>query len=296
MQSLKYAFRFIRASFSLASKNPRIQRSWLYLGVGSLLVLIFWFLPLSFVVYFLGLQPVSMILVGLICTFALISLMVLAEVFALYTCRAFDTTNSDQDEQKIKWPLLPEHWVDAAMFALGLPGKQLRQTFQQIFSHKETDRSHWLDTSYLILPAICLEDLSLSLAVARVKQIVGEHLLRFRADLVRVGLIAGVVQWVLIAGGVSLGLIVGMGMADRTTAGNWQLVLGTGVGMVIAWPPTMIGLAFSTFTRTVYHTALYQWVKNVEAARQTQDRDKASPPEILRRVLGKYSSSNHKEQ
>ena len=296
MQSLKYAFRFIHASFSLASKNPRIQRSWLYLGIGSLLALVFWFLPLSMVVYFIGLQPAGMILVGLICTFALISLLVLAKVFALTTCRAFGTIESDGEEQKIKWPLLPERWVDAALLALSLPGEQVSQTFQQVISPKESDRSPWLDTYYLILPVICLENLSLSQAVERVKQIVGDHLLRFRADLVQVRLVAGVVQWVLMAVGTVLGLILGLSLADPTSAGNAQRVFGAGAGMFLAWLPTMIGLVFGTFTRTIYHTALYQWVKNVEISRQTQAHDKASPPEILRRVLGKQSSSNHKER
>ena len=296
MQSLKYAFRFIHASFSLASKNPRIQKSWLYLGTGSLLALIFWFLPLSIVVYFLGLQPAGMILVGLICTFALINLLVLAQVFALITCHAFATVDGEGEEQKTKWPLLPERWVDAALFALSLPGKQIRQIFQQIISPKEADPSPWLDTSYLILPAICLEKLSLAEAVERVKHIVGEHLLRFRADLVRVKLVADVVQWVLVALGIILGAILGISLADPTSAGNWQRVLGAGAGMFLAWLPTVVGLVFGSFTRTIYHTALYQWVKNVETARRTQASDKASPPEILRRVLGKYSSNNHKER
>lgn len=295
MQSLKYAFRFISASFSLAVNNPRLQRSWLYLGVGSLLVLIIWFLPLSLIVYSLGLQPVGMVLVGLICTFALISLLVLAKIFALYTCRTFVTNGGDQEEHRAKLSLLPEHWVDAALFALSLPGRQLRQAFQRIISHEKTDPSPWLDAYYLILPVICLEDLSLLQAVERVNQIMGDHLLRFRADLVRVRLVADVVQWVLMLGGITLGFIVSISLVDPTTAGNGPRVLGAGIGMFIAWLPAMIGLLFSTYTRTVYTTALYQWVRNVEAARQTQERGKAYPPEILRLVLGKYSSRN-KEQ
>lgn len=296
MQSLTYAVRFIRASFSLASKKSQIQRSWLYLGIGSLLALIIWFLPLAIVVYFLGLQPVAMMLVGLICVFALISLLVLASVFALTTCRTFSTIDNDGEDQKTEQSLLPERWFDAALLALSLPGEQVRQTFQQIISPEASGRSPWLDTSYLILPVICLENLSLSQAVERVKQIVGEHLLRFRADLVRVRLVAGVVQWVLMAGGIILGFILGISLADPASAGNWQRVLGAGAGMILAWLPIMIGLVFGTFTRTIYHTALYQWVKNVETSRQTQARDQASPPEILRRVLGKQSSSNPKER
>ena len=289
MQSLKYAIRFISASFSLAAKNPRLQKSWFYLGVGSLVVLILWFLPLSLVVAFIGLQPAGMILVGLICTLALITLLVFGEIFALYICQAFDTVSGDREEQEIRWPFLPSHWIDVALFALSLPGKLLYQAAQQRFSSNKSDPSPWLDATYLILPVICLEDLSLSQAVERLNQIVGEHLLRFRADLVRVRLVAGVIQWILILGGLALGFITGINVADPSTAGIWQRVLGTGAGMVLAWLLTMVGLVFGTFTRTMYTTALYQWVKNVEAARQTQAREKGSPPEILRQVLGKYS-------
>lgn len=296
MQSLKYAFRFISASFSLAVKNPKLQESWLYLGAGSLIVLVLWFLPLSLVLVFLGLKPAGMILVGLICVLAVVSLLVLAKIASLDTCRVFGSISMDREESEEKRPFVPEHWVDAALFAVSLPGKQLRQSFQQIISREKNDPSPWLDVRYLILPVICLEDLNLSQAVDRVKQIVGEHLLRFRADLVQVRLVADVVQWVLMAVGIILGFIVGIAVADPISAGNSQRVLGAGAGMVVAWLPTMVGLVFGSFTRTIYHTTLYQWVKNVEAARQTQARDKASPPEILRQVLGKYSSSNHKER
>lgn len=296
MQSLTYAFQFISASFSLMLKHSRLQKTWLYFGVGSLVVLILWFLPLSIVLALIGLKPVGMILVGLISIFALVSVLVFARVFALIICRVYGTIDSDEGGQPSKWPLLPEHWMDVTLFAISLPGKHLLQTTQQIFSGGKSDSTHWPDPSYLILPVICLEDLSLSQAVQRVKEIVEEHLIRFRAELIQIGLVGGVVQWILLVGGIALGFIDGINLADPNTAGRWQRVLGAGIGMLAAWLPAMIGLVVSTFPRTIYHTALYQWVKNVEAARQTQARDKASPPEILRRVLGKYSSSNHKER
>jgi hypothetical protein len=79
---------------------------------------------------------------------------------------------------------------------------------------------------------------------------------------------------------------VGLKIADPAVVGPWQRVLAAGIAMLIAWLPTIIGIMFSTFARSCYATALYQWVRNVAAARESGDTTKAQPPAILAQVLG----------
>jgi len=46
VQNIRYAFRFIKESFSIAFKTIQLQEQWVYIAVGNLILLFFWFLPL----------------------------------------------------------------------------------------------------------------------------------------------------------------------------------------------------------------------------------------------------------
>jgi hypothetical protein len=124
-----------------------------------------------------------------------------------------------------------------------------------------------------------------------VKQILTDHLLRFRPELVGVALIARLGQWGLIISGVVLGFWVTLILGDPWMAGLRRSTLNVAIGLTVGGVPLLMGMFFSSFIRSAYHTALYQWVRNVEAARQTGDTSQASAPMILQQVLVHHSSS-----
>jgi len=104
---------------------------------------------------------------------------------------------------------------------------------------------------------------------------------------VAVRLVGAIVQWFLIVSGAIIGLLVAFNIAYATTTGFRRRLLGMGVGLIIAGSAMLIGIAFKNFTEACYHTALYQWVRNVASARQLGDKGLALAPEILRQVFGK---------
>lgn len=287
MQRLTYAFRFIKACFSLAFKNPPLRRPWFYLWMGGVSLLSFWLFPLGVVVLVIGLRPGGMILIGLFIILLLFGLLAWGEVTGLETCRALDALTRAEDHPDALSVQQREfsRWQDVFLWVLMLPGLTVIHLFDRAFRPEQAEINDWLDASYLILPVISLEDLGLTEAQERIKQLVSDRLLRFHPDLVGVRQVVGVIQWVLILVGTILGFWVGLRIADPLTAGLLSRLMAMAAGLALAGLLTVLGIFFSSFSRAGYYTALYQWALNVESARKFGDASQGLPPMILRQVL-----------
>lgn len=287
MQSLRNAFRFISASFKLAFTHAQLRKPWLYFALGGLLDLILWLLPIALVLGLMGFSPTGLILTGALVTLFIFSMTLWGEMASLRMCRAASIIFSDHPETYPSETSI-SHWIDIFIFNLILP---VAVVFRGIRStlKKNDDKSEkeWTDVSFLIPPIIYLEELALSQAIQRARQIFTENLLRFRPGLIAVGLGARVTQWSAIICGCAAGVLTARGiLPDPPAATVWERILGAGAGLAILWGCILLGSLFSSFTRSCYHTALYLWVRNVENARQSRDRQQAQPPKILRQVLG----------
>lgn len=320
MQNIRYAFRFIKESFSIAFKTIQLQEQWVYIAVGNLILLFFWFLPLGLVLGLIGLKPVGMLLIGLIGVFMLFSFYAWSEItrepasrriaalFQEEKSRVVRGTSQNEERlqaaQEIEGdekPLLAEnaqveevpqekslfkHWSDILILTLGLPGKRLIYDFQKLLKPEIEVKPAWIPSYTLLIPVISIENRDLKDAVQRIDQIIDDHLLRFQPGLVKVDLVGSLVQWILCFIGILIGLTVAILITDPIAPDPWLLILGLGVGMLIVWLFITSGNLFSAYSRSFYHTALYKWVRNVEEARKTGEPERAVPPDILRKAMG----------
>ncbi len=305
MVSLNYAFRFIKACFSLAFKKIQLQEQWVYIAVGNLVLLLIWLLPLGLVVYFIGLQPIGIILMGLIAVFMLFSFYLWGEITREYASQVMvslfknDETQEDdeaQEDNETQRTAKFKHWADILAWTLVFPIIHLEQFGKQFLWLEKEDKYPWLESHALIIPLISLEDLSLKEAVSRVDEIISAHLLRFKPGFVKVDSVAKFVQWVISVFGIITGLSMGVIVADPFGEDPWQGILALGIWLLIGWFFITLGHLFSAFVRSYYHTALYQWAMNVQEARQSDDPTKANPPEILRFALGQSERVSKKER
>src|SRR6185295_283792 len=115
----------------------------------------------------------------------------------------------------------------------------------------------WTEVSYLILPAMVIEDISLVDGAKRVAQIVRDNLLLVGISTVGVRAVTGLIGFVLGATGAVLGFGVGYGIISILGTGALGLVFGIGVGILIFFTFTMVASVISTYTTTAYHTCLY---------------------------------------
>jgi len=287
VQSLRNAFRFIGASFRLAFSHSQLQKPWLYFTLGGLINLILWLLPIALVLGLIGFSPIGLTLTGALCIFFIFSISLWGEIISLRICRAAYNLLSTHPEV---YPSESSFSRSMAVlsFILILPVAAVLQGFRSILN-KDADKpeKYWTDFGFLILPIISLEELSLSQAIQRARQMFTNNLIRFRPGFISVGFVARLTQWLaVICGGIAGFLTARSMIPDPYTATLRQRILGSGVGLAILWGFMILGGLFNVFTRSCYHTALYLWVRNVEDARQSHDPQQASPPKILRQVLG----------
>ncbi len=144
----------------------------------------------------------------------------------------------------------------------------------------------WTEAAFLILPAMVIEDMSLTNAAKRVAQIVKDNLLLVGISTVGVRAVTGLIGVVLGLGGAVLGLGVGYGMITVLGTGTLGLIVGIGLGVLIFLMFTMVANVISTYTSTAYHTCLYLWARNVEVAQKADQPIQVTAPAPLAAVLG----------
>jgi len=318
VQNLRYASRFIKESFSIALKRIQLQEQWVYIAVGNLILLFIWFLPLGLVLGLIGLRPVGMLLIGLIGVFMLFSFYAWSEItrepasrrmVALIHEGTIPVEENAQNEgllageeiEGVDKPLIAgisqnednpqekslfNHWSDILILTLVLPGMRLIYHFQKLLKPESEPKHAWLPSHTLLVPVICVENWDIKDAVKRIEQMIDDHLLRFQSGLVKVDLVGSLVQWILCLIGILIGLTVAVLITDPAAPGPWLRILGLGIGLLIVWLFITSGNLFSAYTRSFYHVALYQWVMNMEEARETGEPERAVPPDILRQAIG----------
>jgi hypothetical protein len=146
----------------------------------------------------------------------------------------------------------------------------------------------WTEASYLILPAMVIENMNLANAAKRVAQIVKDNLLLVGISTVGVRAVTGLIGFLLGLGGAVLGFGIGsviIALLGNTTIG---LILGIGLGMMVFPLLTMVASVIATYTTTAYHTCLYLWARNVEVAQTASQPIQVTVPAPLAAVLGSY--------
>ncbi len=144
----------------------------------------------------------------------------------------------------------------------------------------------WTEAAFLILPAMVIEDMSLTAAAKRVAQIVRQNLLLVGISTVGVRAVTGLIGFLLGAIGAVLGFGVGYGIIAILGTGTLGLVFGIGIGVLIFLGFTMVGHVINTYTSTAYHTCLYLWARNVEVAQTAGQPIQIAAPAPLAAVLG----------
>ena len=144
----------------------------------------------------------------------------------------------------------------------------------------------WTEAAFLILPAMVIEDMSLSNAAKRVARIVKENLLLVGVSTVGVRAVTGLIGFLLGLGGALLGFAAGYGIIAVLGTGTLGLIIGIGLGVLIFLLFTMLGNVIGTYTSTAYHTCLYLWARNVEVAQRADQPIRVAAPAPLAAVLG----------
>jgi hypothetical protein len=144
----------------------------------------------------------------------------------------------------------------------------------------------WTEVSFLILPAMVIEDMNLADSAKRVAQIVKDNLLLVGISTVGVRAVTGLLGFLLGLVGLILGFGIGYGMIAILGTTTIGLILGIGLGLMIFLFSTMVASVISSYTTTAYHTCLYLWARNIEVAQTAAQPVRVTAPAPLAAVLG----------
>ena len=144
----------------------------------------------------------------------------------------------------------------------------------------------WTEATYLVLPAMVIEDIGLGDGLKRATQIIKNNLLLVGVSTVGVKAVTGLISFLLGGTGIALGLGIGLGLVNLTNGATYGLISGIGLGILVAAVFIMVAVVITSYTATAYHTCLYLWARDVEKASQTgQILQSVKAPEPLAAVL-----------
>ncbi len=137
----------------------------------------------------------------------------------------------------------------------------------------------WTEASYLILPAMMIEDANLGQGVKRATQIAKGNLLLIGVSTVGVRWVTNAIGFVLGLIGLVIGLGVGYVLISLFGSGSAGLIIGIGLGALIFFAFVMVATVISSYTMTAYNTCLFLWARDVEKA-QAKAEGAAIPVQI----------------
>src|SRR5271157_3216918 len=144
----------------------------------------------------------------------------------------------------------------------------------------------WTEASFLILPAMMIEDANLVTGIKRATYIAKNNLLLIGVSTVGVKWITGFISFALGAIGLVIGVGLGLGIISITNSSTIGIVLGIGIGAILFFVCVMVASVISSYTITAYNTCLFLWARDVEKARAQGRSIQVAAPAPLAAVLG----------
>lgn len=143
----------------------------------------------------------------------------------------------------------------------------------------------WTEASYLILPAMMIEDANLATGVKRATQITKGNLLLIGVSTVGVRWVTGLIGFALGLVGFVLGLGIGFSLISIFNSNTIALIIGIGLGAMIFFAFAIVASIISSYTMTAYNTCLFLWARDVEKAQVQGSSIQVTAPAPLAAAL-----------
>jgi hypothetical protein len=275
MQSLSRGWNFLTQAWKMAFADKDLIKPTIYsLFVGFIVTLI-GIIPIGLAALLLGtdsgLAQFVLGLLGALLVFTQYSVTYIFSAMTIYLIYGYLSEGDGVMEKA--WAIVRRDWLDilslaAASTAVNLlkgmvrgKGKNGVRNFLADF----IDRL-WTEATYLVLPAMVIEDLNLPDGLKRATYIAKNNLLLIGISMVGVRWITGFIGFVLVV----IGLVVGFGVAlpiiNLAEGATALIVVAVALGILLASIFFMLANVIGSYTSTAYHTRLYLWARDVERA------------------------------
>jgi len=301
MQSFSRGWSFLKQAWSMAFKDKDLIKPSIYALIVGSIVSVIGVIPIIIVAVFLGdAGRFGQLILAVMGAFLVFVNFIVSYVFSGMTVYLiYEYLTQGNGRMTTAWSIVRRDFFDLAALAaastvvnmLKSAANRNRQRGGGLAASLLSSATGllevlWTEVSYLILPAMVIEDVSLVDGAKRVAQIVRDNLLLVGISTVGVRAVTGLIGFVLGAAGALLGFGIGYVIIAILGSGALGLIFGIGLGMLIFFTFTMVASVTGTYTTTAYHTCLYLWAREVEKAQTAGQPIQIAAPAPLAAVLG----------
>ncbi|MDX1378392.1 MAG: hypothetical protein R3307_06055 [Anaerolineales bacterium] len=299
MQSFSRGWSFLKQAWGMAFKDKDLLKPSIYALVVGAIVSVIGVIPIALAGLIFGGSTVGNIVMGVLGGIMVFIQFVVTYVFSGMTAYLIFGYLSEGDGRLDRaWDIVKRDFFDLLTLAAASTVVNLiknaanrnRRRRGGISSSLISGAANlfsvlWTEASYLILPAMVIDDLNLKDGMQRVLNITKENLLLIGISTVGVRWVTGLIGFLFGFVGLVLAFAIGGGAAFLTGGFGAVTIAGIVVGALIFFGFVMVASVISSYTSVAYHTCLYIWARDVEKAQAADQPIQVSAPAPLAAVL-----------
>lgn len=278
MQSFSRGWTFLKQAWSMAFKDKDLLKPSVYALVVGMIVSVLGTIPIIIAAFFLSDTQFGNIVLFVLSAILVFVQFVVTYVFSGMTVYLIFGYLSEGDGRMDKaWEIVRRDFFDILTLAAASTVVNLIRNAAQrnrkggmaaSIARQATGllETLWTEASYLVLPAMVIDDLNLKDGLQRIWKITKENLLLIGISTVGVRFVTGLIGFVFGVIGFIIAFAVGGGLAYLSGGQAAISIVGIAIGALIFFTFVMVASVFSSYTTTAYHTCLYIWAREVEKA------------------------------
>lgn len=297
MESFSRGWNFLKQAWSMAFKDKDLLKPSIYALIVGILVSVIGLIPIIGALFLFGSSRFGNIILFILSAILIFVQFVVSYVFSGMTVYLIYGYLAEGDGHMDKaWDIVRRDLVDIVTLAavstlvslLRNAASRNRGGISASLARGATGLLQvlWTEASYLILPAMVIDDLNLKGGMQRVLKITRENLLLIGISTVGVRLVTGLIGFLLGAGGLVLAFAIGGGVMYLAGGLNMLSIIAIAIGALVFFTFVVVASVISSYTSTAYHTCLYIWARDVEKAHTAGQAIQVAAPAPLAAVLG----------
>jgi len=297
MQSFSRGWAFLKQAWSMAFKDRDLLKPSIYALVVGMIVSVVGIIPIIISAILFQDSSFGRILIGIFGAIMIFVQFVVTYVFSAMTVYLIYGYLAEGDGRMDKaWAIVRRDFFDILTLAAASTAVNLLRSAAQRNRRGGIGASLarsvtgllevlWTEASYLILPAMVIDDLNLKDGMGRVLNITKSNLLLIGISTVGVRWVTGLIGFVFGMTGFVIALAIGGGVTYLVGGINFISILAIAFAAFIFFAFVMLASIISSYTATAYHTCLYIWAREAEKAQLAGQPIQVLAPAPLAAVL-----------
>lgn len=298
MQSFSRGWSFLKQAWGMAFKDKDLLKPSIYALIAGMIVSVIGIVPIAGAAFLFGDSQIGQIILAVMGAIMIFVQFVVTYVFSAMTVYLIYGYLAEGDGRMDKaWAVVRRDFFDILTLAAASTvvnvlknaanrNKRGGITASVVRGAANLLQALWTEASYLILPAMVIDDLNLKNGMQRILNITKQNLLLIGISTVGVRWVTGLIGFVLGFGGLLIALAIGGGALYLSGGINFVSGLAIVVALFIFFGLVMIASVINSYTATAYHTCLYLWAREVEKAQTVGSSIPVRAPAPLAAVLG----------